>query len=68
MVLPRSSRIFGSIEGATGIILMGWSTAFFFSIVDRLKLLEHGLERQLDRHPRAPRLRTIAYIPGVLAP
>lgn len=49
VVLPRGSRILGSIEGATGIILIGWSTAFFFSIVDRLKLLERGLEKKLDR-------------------
>jgi len=51
VVLPRGSRILGSIEGASGIILIGWSTAFFFSIVDRLKLLERGLEKQLDRQP-----------------
>ena len=49
VVLPRGSRILGSIEGATGIILIGWSTAFFFSIVDRLKLLERGLEKELER-------------------
>lgn len=49
VVLPAGSRILGSIEGASGIILIGWSTAFFFSIVDRLKLLERGLERELDR-------------------
>lgn len=44
LVLPPGSRILGAIEGASGIILIGWSTAFFFSIVDRLKLLERGLE------------------------
>ncbi|MGX7952098.1 ion channel [Tsuneonella sp. HG249] len=49
VVLPEGSRILGSIEGASGIILIGWSTAFFFLIVDRLKLLERGLERELDR-------------------
>lgn len=49
VVLPPGSRILGSIEGASGIILIGWSTAFFFSIVDRLKLLERGVERELDR-------------------
>lgn len=43
VVLPRGSRILGAIEGASGIILIGWSTAFFFSVVDRLKLLERGL-------------------------
>lgn len=49
VVLPQGSRILGSIEGASGIILIGWSTAFFFSIVDRLKLLERGVEHELDR-------------------
>jgi hypothetical protein len=44
LVLPAGSRILGAIEGASGIILIGWSTAFFFSIVDRLKLLERGFE------------------------
>lgn len=45
VVLPVGSRILGVIEGANGIILIGWSTAFFFSIVDRLKLLERDLEK-----------------------
>ncbi|MBT2188352.1 potassium channel family protein [Sphingobium nicotianae] len=45
IVLPQGSRVLGAIEGASGIILIGWSTAFFFSIVDRLKLLERGFER-----------------------
>ncbi len=45
VVLPVGSRIFGAIEGANGIILLGWSTAFFFGIVDRLKLLERELTR-----------------------
>lgn len=44
IVLPQGVRILGAIEGASGLILIGWSTAFFFSIVDRLKLLERGLE------------------------
>lgn len=45
VVLPAGARIFGAIEGANGIILLGWSTAFFFGIVDRLKLLERELAR-----------------------
>lgn len=45
VVLPVGSRILGVIEGANGIILIGWSTAFFFSIVDRLKLLERDLQK-----------------------
>jgi len=44
VVLPPGMRILGAIEGASGIILIGWSTAFFFSIVDRMKLLERNLE------------------------
>lgn len=46
IVLSQEFRILGAIEGASGIILIGWSTAFFFSIVDRLKLLERGLEAE----------------------
>lgn len=45
VVLGSDARILGAIEGANGIILIGWSTAFFFSIVDRLKLLERDFER-----------------------
>lgn len=44
IVLDRQFRILGSIEGANGILLFGWSTAFFFSVVDRLKLLERRIE------------------------
>lgn len=45
LVLPATSRLIGAIEGANGIILLGWSTAFFFAIVDRMKLLERELEK-----------------------
>lgn len=44
IVLPVGFRILGAIEGANGIILLGWSTAFFFAVVDRMKLLESELE------------------------
>jgi voltage-gated potassium channel len=39
--LPKSWRVLGAIEGANGIILLGWSTAFFISIVARIRALEH---------------------------
>lgn len=39
--LSRSWRILGAIEGANGVILLGWSTAFFISIVGRIRALEH---------------------------
>lgn len=44
LVLPADSRLIGAIEGANGIILLGWSTAFFFAVVDRMRLLERELE------------------------
>lgn len=49
VVLPVGKRILGAVEGANGIILLGWSTAFFFSVVDRMKILE----RQLEAHGRS---------------
>ena len=42
LVLSRAWRIVGAIEGVNGIILLGWSTAFFVSIVRRLAELERG--------------------------
>nr|WP_238147280.1 potassium channel family protein [Rhizorhabdus dicambivorans] len=50
VVLPHGTRILGAIEGANGIILLGWSTAFFFNIVDRMKLLERQLEDEAERY------------------
>jgi voltage-gated potassium channel len=44
LVLPLQSRLIGAIEGANGILLFGWSTAFLFSVVDRMKLLERELD------------------------
>jgi len=41
VLLPKSWRILGAIEGATGIIMLGWSTAFLVSLLARLRLLAH---------------------------
>ena len=41
LTLSKSWRILGAIEGANGVILLGWSTAFFISIVWRIRALEH---------------------------
>ena len=41
VLLPKGWRILGAIEGATGIIMLGWSTAFLVSLLARLKLLAH---------------------------
>jgi hypothetical protein len=44
IVLPIQWRILGAIEGANGILLLGWSTAFFVSIINRIRLMEGGAE------------------------
>ncbi len=41
VVLDHRWRLFGAIEGANGLLLFGWSTAFLFSITGRLRALEH---------------------------
>jgi hypothetical protein len=39
LVLPEEWRLFGPVEGLTGILMCGLSTAFFFVIVSR-KILQ----------------------------
>jgi hypothetical protein len=41
VTLSKAWRILGAIEGANGVILLGWSTAFFVSVVTRIRALEH---------------------------
>ena len=41
VVMPHEWRILGAIEGAAGIIMLGWSTAFLVSLLSQLKLLGH---------------------------
>ena len=48
VVLPRTWRVLGAIEGANGVILLGWSTAFFVTIVGRMRFIE----RELEDRPR----------------
>jgi hypothetical protein len=36
VVLPQGWRLHGGVEALTGILMCGWSTAFFFAIVTRL--------------------------------
>lgn len=43
VVLPAGWRVLGAIEGANGVILLGWSTAFFVAVVSRLRFLEREL-------------------------
>lgn len=41
VLMPRAWRLVGAIEAVNGVILLGWSTAFFITIVTRLRILEH---------------------------
>jgi hypothetical protein len=41
VVLDHRWRLFGAIEGANGLLLFGWSTAFLFSVTSRMRALEH---------------------------
>jgi len=36
VVLPEAWRLDGGVEALTGILMCGWSTGFFFAIVNRL--------------------------------
>lgn len=41
VLMPHSWRILGAIEGAAGIIMLGWSTAYLVSLLTQLKLFGH---------------------------
>lgn len=46
IVLEPRWRLLSAIEGANGLILFGWSTAFLISMMGKLRTLEHDwLER-----------------------
>jgi hypothetical protein len=40
LVLPPDWRMAGAVEALTGILLCGWSTAFFFAVLSRLYAVE----------------------------
>jgi hypothetical protein len=44
VVLNEGWRLVGAIEGANGLILLGWSTAFFVAIVGRIRGLESEMK------------------------
>lgn len=41
LVLPQRWRLIGGIEALTGILMCGWSTGFFFTIVARMHQVGH---------------------------
>ena len=52
-------RIVGAIEGANGVILLGWSTAFFVAMVARITIVE----REFTERPATPRPAADPYKP-----
>ena len=36
LVLPKEWRLFGPLEGLTGILMCGLSTAFFFAVISKM--------------------------------
>ena len=41
IVLPQPWRVLAAMEGLTGILMCGWSGAFFFAAVNRLYMVRH---------------------------
>lgn len=41
VLIARSWRILGAIEGAVGILMLGWSTAYLVSLLSQARLLDH---------------------------
>ena len=41
LLMPKPWRILAAIEGAAGIIMLGWSTAFLVSLLTQLKMFRH---------------------------
>lgn len=50
LTLSHDWRVLGAIEGATGVIMLGWSTAFLVSLLTRLRLLGHDWLAPAIRH------------------
>ena len=56
LLMPYGWRVLGAIEGATGIIMFGWSTAFLVSLLAKLNLLRHDWLAPDDARPNADRM------------
>jgi Ca2+/Na+ antiporter len=37
LLLPKEWRLAGGVEALTGILMCGWSAAFFFAVFNRMK-------------------------------
>jgi len=49
VVLSANWRLVAAMEGITGFLLIGWSTAFLVSVVGRLRALEAAWFDSMDR-------------------
>ena len=45
LVLPNEWRLVGGVEALTGILMCGWSAAFFFAVVSRMNQTQPKPER-----------------------
>ena len=45
MVLPQEWRLFGPVEGLTGILMCGLSTGFFFAVVRKFVVAQSASTR-----------------------
>ena len=52
LVLDKGWRLLGAVEALTGILMCGWSTGFFFAIVNRLYEVVPGADHETDHRPR----------------
>ena len=52
LVLAEGRRLLGAVEALTGILMCGWSTGFFFAIVNRLYEVVPGADHETDHRPR----------------
>jgi voltage-gated potassium channel Kch len=43
IVLPQPWRVLAAMEGLTGILMCGWSGAFFFAAVNRLYMVRNAI-------------------------
>lgn len=50
VLLPHDWRILGAIEGAAGIIMLGWSTAYLVSLLTQLRLFGHDWLKPEDNN------------------
>ncbi|MCC7272315.1 MAG: two pore domain potassium channel family protein [Alphaproteobacteria bacterium] len=52
VVLGARWRMVGAIEGANGLLLFGWSSAFLISLTGQIRTLEHDwLEQRVGQAP-----------------